>query len=202
MPDRTATRLSLPRRRGWLLAVSVSVLVVSAVVGLALAKTLTKTLNLRVAGNAHVSNVAGKTTRQAVVVTTRGFAVYTLSGDSRRHPKCTQHNGCFGFWPPVKASSAKHLRADASIKGKLGSWRRDGFVQLTLKGHPLYRFSQDSKRNRATGEGIHTFGGTWHVRTPSGRISSGTAPKSPPQSPGTTSTATSSTTTVPYPSPY
>ncbi len=34
---------------------------------------------------------------------------------------------------------------------------------MTLSGRPLYRFSIDTAKGQANGEGIHSFGGVWHV---------------------------------------
>ena len=90
--------------------------------------------------------------------------MYTLSGDTPKHMKCTRNNGCFRFWPPVtvkgRASKA------AGVKGKLGTFKRNGFTQVTLNGHPLYTYAGDGNRaGVVNGNGIKTFGGTWHVVT-------------------------------------
>ena len=158
----------------------------AAMVGLAVAKTLT----LQVAKGASVTNTAGSTTTEAIVINTKGRAVYTLSGDTTKHPKCTKANTCFQFWPPVTVSSAKGLSKAAGVKGKLGIFKRNGIMQVTLGGHPLYTFSQDHKKANATGEGLVAFGGTWHVvKDPSAGSSTG----------NTSSTSTMTTPTSPYP---
>jgi predicted lipoprotein with Yx(FWY)xxD motif len=158
----------------------------AALVGMAMAKALT----LQVAKGASVTNVSGATTTESIVVTSKGRAVYTLSGDTTRHPKCTRANGCFGFWPPVTVASAKGLSKAAGVKGKLGTFKRNGIIQVTLGGHPLYTFANDHARATAGGEGINAFGGIWHVvKDPSaGRTGSSTP-----------TTTTTSTTTSPYP---
>ncbi len=168
-------------------------LAMAAVVGVALARTFT----LQVAKNAKVTNQAGTTKTESIVVTSRGFAVYDLTGDSKNHPECTKANGCFSFWPPVTVSSAKKLSKAPGIRGKLGVWHRNGFFQVTLGGHPLYRFAPDSQKRHATGEGLTSFGGTWHVIRP------GASPGSAnPTTGGTTTTTTSTTTTTPAPCLY
>jgi predicted lipoprotein with Yx(FWY)xxD motif len=164
----------------------------AALVGVALAKTFT----VKVAKNAEVTNQAGSTTTESIVVS-HGFAVYELTGDSARHPECTKGNSCFMFWPPVKVSSARKLSKAPGIHGRLGVWRRNGFLQLTLAGHPLYRYAGDSQRDHATGQGIQSFGGRWHVvKAATGTTSAGTT---------TTTTTMTSTTTPPsclYPPCY
>jgi predicted lipoprotein with Yx(FWY)xxD motif len=164
----------------------------AALVGVAVAKSFT----LKVAKNAAVTNTKGVTVHEDVVVNGRGRAVYTLSGDTKHHPKCTKASGCFMFWPPVKVASASKLSKAPGIRGKLGVWHRNGFAQATLGGHPLYTYSGDKRKATATGEGIRTFGGIWHVSRTSGAKGQGTS--LPPPSP-TTSTATSTTPTYTYP---
>jgi predicted lipoprotein with Yx(FWY)xxD motif len=93
---------------------------------------------------------------------------------------------CLKFWPPVKVSSNTVTKAPG-IKGKLGTFKRGGFTQLTLNGKPLYMFSGDSQKRAATGEGIVSFGGTWHV------IKATASKKAANQ---TTSTSTSTGTTT------
>jgi predicted lipoprotein with Yx(FWY)xxD motif len=131
----------------------------AALVGMAVAKTLT----LQVANGASVTNQSGSTKTESIVINTKGRAVYTLSGDTTKHQKCTKANGCFAFWPPVTVSSAKNLSKAAGVKGKLGTFKRSGLIQVTLGGHPLYMFANDHKKNNATGEGINGFNGIWHV---------------------------------------
>ncbi len=114
----------------------------AALVGIALAKTFT----LQVAKNAKVTNQTGTTKTENIVVTSRGFAVYELTGDSKSHPECTKANSCFSFWPPVTVSSPKKLSKARGISGKLGVWHRNGFFQATLGGHPLYRFARQTTR--------------------------------------------------------
>ncbi len=168
-------------------------LAVAALVGVALAKTFT----LNVAKKATVTNQSGMTKTENIAVNSRGFAVYTLTGDRKSHPECTKANSCFSFWPPLKVSSSKKLAKSPGIKGKLGVWRRNGFLQVTLAGHPLYRYSGDNRKHRATGEGVRAFGGTWHVVKAAGSASrTGTTTTT------TTTTSTSTTTSTCIYPPY
>ncbi|HEY6397504.1 MAG TPA: hypothetical protein VIX82_08635 [Solirubrobacteraceae bacterium] len=164
-------------------------------VGIASAKSFT----LKVEKNAKVTNQVQVTKREAIA-TYRGFAVYTLTGDSKHHPECVSSNMCLMFWPPVTVSSGKKPSKAPGIKGKLGTWHRNGFTQVTLNGHPLYMFSQDKGNGAATGEGIVSFGGTWHVLKASATKASGsggstTGGGTPGVGPGSSSTSTSSSTT-------
>jgi hypothetical protein len=71
--------------------------------------------------------------------------------------------------------------------------RRHGFVQITLNGRPLYRFSGDTAKGQAKGEGIHGFGGVWHVVKEGAATSGSTQTTTMP----TTTTSTSSTYSIP-----
>lgn len=161
LPDRTPR--SRPHRRlgagvaAALAAAAVAVLVLTMSAGAAArSATLTST-------RAHLAGPSGKRS-EPIVTTSRGVAVYWLSGDSARHPECTAANGCFGVWPPVKLARGARLTKAAGVKGTLGTFRRNGFTQVTLSGHPLYTFAPDGGRRAiATGDGVRGFGGTWHV---------------------------------------
>ena len=185
-------RRRLRRRYVAVVAAVLAGLASAALVGLAVAKTLT----LQVAKGASVTNQSGATKTENIVVNSKGRAVYTLSGDTTRHPKCTKANGCFSFWPPVTVSSAKSLSKAAGVKGKVGTFKRNGLTQATLGGHPLYTFANDRKRANATGEAINGFGGIWHVVKGPGSGSSGSA-SGPSMS--TPTTAPTTTPTSPYP---
>jgi predicted lipoprotein with Yx(FWY)xxD motif len=177
------SRLNRSRTVTALLLATVGI-VVAALVGVAVARTFT----LNIARHATVRNFnTGKTVTENIVVTSRGLAVYDLTGDSQRHPECTKRNGCFGFWPPVTVSSPRRLSKAPGITGKLGTWHRNGFFQVTLAGHPLYRFFQDTREHHATGEAIRSFGGVWHVIKP-------TTTKPVTTTTTTTSSSSSSTT--------
>jgi predicted lipoprotein with Yx(FWY)xxD motif len=99
---------------------------------------------------------------EPIAVTSRGAAVYTLSGDSARHMECTKANGCFSAWPPVTVHGKATMAS--GVKGTLGTLRRDGFTQVTLNDHPLYEFAGDhNSAGVANGNGLRSFSGTWHV---------------------------------------
>jgi predicted lipoprotein with Yx(FWY)xxD motif len=133
-----------------------------------------------------------------IVGASGGFSVYTLTGDSRNHPQCLS-KACRAIWPWVVVKNGVMPTKNPLIKAKLGIWKHNGVNQLTLGGHPLYFFFQDKSKKRAHGEGIVSFGGTWHVW----KISSSTSVSSPmPTSmpnPYPTSMPTSTSSPTPYP---
>lgn len=179
------------RLRGWvaMLIVAVGALTIAGLTGLALART-SPTL-----GTAKNSAI-GKT----IVVDSHGLTVYELSPETAHHLLCTKAKGCFTFWPPVTVRSAKtKLTAASGIQGKLGILQRNGFFQLTLEGRPLYRFFEDgSKRGKVAGQGIRSFGGTWHIVATAGPKPTMTTTTTMP----TNTTMTTTTTITPTYPPY
>jgi len=120
-----------------------------------------------------------------IVVDSRGRTVYELKGEGSHHLLCKKTNRCFSEWPPVTVKSAKTKpTAAAGVKGRLGILHRNGIFQVTLSGHPLYRFSGDaSAKGKTSGEGLKDFGGTWHVVAISS-TGTPTAPTTPTYPPG------------------
>lgn len=178
---RKSTLARLGRRTGYAAFLS-AIIAAVALVGVAIASSFT----LSVAKNAKVTNQKMQTKMEAIAVTSKGRAVYALTGDSRNHPECVKGNGCFLVWPPLTVKKANSKPSVAKgIKGKLAVWNRMGengpIHQVTLGGHPLYMFAGDTQKDHATGEGIVHFGGTWHAVTAS--VSKTTMSPPPPMGP-------------------
>lgn len=201
--SRTSRRSRTSRAR---LFAAVAAALAGATTGVMVGVAIAKTTTLRVAKNAQVKNVFGMTKQENLVVNSRAFPVYWLSGETKAHPECTKANGCFSVWFPVTVSSAKKLSKGPGVPGKIGTWRRSGITQVTLGGHAVYTFASDSAR-QATGDDIMSFGGTWHVvqgggangaNTTTGTTTGGTTST---YTSGTTTTSTTTTTTCAYP-PY
>src|SRR3954452_18673958 len=145
-------RPGAPPRRSWVILVAIAVGVGLAALSAAAAA---RTLTLNVARNAQVTNFNTKaTTLENVAVNSRGFAVYTLSGETTHHVKCTRASGCLKFWFPVTARSVKQLSKAKGISGKLRIWHRGSISQVTLNGHPLYTFVLDTSKHHATGQDV------------------------------------------------
>jgi predicted lipoprotein with Yx(FWY)xxD motif len=137
---------------------------------------------------------------EKIVVDAHGRTLYALSPESTHHLLC-KSSECLKAWPPLTVRSIKtKLVAGSGVHGHLGILRRgNGILQVTLHGLPLYHFSGDSAKGAANGEGIHSFGGTWHAisaatDTPLEPATAETTPSSP-------STPTTSTPATPTPTP-
>ena len=107
--------------------------------------------------------IAGKPV--TIVVDRRGDTIYELGGESLRHLECVTSQ-CLKLWPPVEVRSATvKVPVAAAVPGKLSTLRRvkGNLFQVMLDNHPLYFYSGDTKIGLTKGQGISSFGGTWHV---------------------------------------
>ena len=185
---------------------------VAVLAGMATASSLT----LRVAKNVHVTNTPTKAfrvkavdKREAVAVGPSGYAVYTFQGETTHHIICKKTSSsatnCWAFWPPVSVPSAKGISKQAGIKGRLGTFRNHGTLQLTRNGQPLYYFTPDlqsKNKGEATGDELKTFGSIWHIVTADATVSRGPTSTEPTTTTSPTTTMTTTTTTTTTTTPY
>jgi predicted lipoprotein with Yx(FWY)xxD motif len=101
-----------------------------------------------------------------VVANAKGMTLYLFRADKGRTSVC--YGQCAVYWPPLLTTAAP--KATAGVKrGLLGTTRRrDGKLQVTYRGHPLYLFVKDRKAGDTTGEGVDGFGAKWYALAPSG----------------------------------
>jgi predicted lipoprotein with Yx(FWY)xxD motif len=107
--------------------------------------------------------IAGK--QSSIVVDRRGDAVYELGGESLGNLKCVTSE-CLKVWTPVLVRSAgATVPVAAGVPGKLSILQRvkAKLYQVMLNRHPLYFYSADTPVGTVKGNGIKSFGGTWHV---------------------------------------
>jgi predicted lipoprotein with Yx(FWY)xxD motif len=137
-------------------------------IGLALgvltAAAIASSVAIAAGGTRVVGSASNSTLSETVVVDTRGRTLYALHPETRHHLLCTTH-ACLQAWPPLTVHSANvKLTAGHGVEGHLGLLRRsNGKPQVTLRGMPLYRFAGDNAKGQANGDGIKSFGGTWHA---------------------------------------
>ncbi|HET8954562.1 MAG TPA: hypothetical protein VFN18_02765 [Solirubrobacterales bacterium] len=94
-----------------------------------------------------------------------GHTLYTFSKDKDGTPSC--YGACAKTWPPALTERKPRAGGEA-IAAKVGATKRkDGTVQLTYAGHPLYRYYRD-RSPETNGQGLHSFGGVWYAIRPSG----------------------------------
>jgi predicted lipoprotein with Yx(FWY)xxD motif len=92
-------------------------------------------------------------------------AIYVFSADARRKSNC--YRECARLWPPVY--TAGEPRAGAGVKPSLLGTirRRDGRLQVTYAGRPLYYYLHEGP-GQVLCHNVDLNGGIWKVVSPSG----------------------------------
>jgi predicted lipoprotein with Yx(FWY)xxD motif len=105
-----------------------------------------------------------------VLITNKGFALYTFAPDEARHVTCT--GDCASAWPPLKLHAGETVAADAGVRAdQLGTVPDPGGGRVvTYHGWPLYTYLGDASPGHAAGQGKDDDGGYWYVMRPSGQI--------------------------------
>jgi predicted lipoprotein with Yx(FWY)xxD motif len=81
--------------------------------------------------------------------------------------KSTCYGACAKAWPPLLTKGSPKVTVGLK-QSLLGTTRRkDGSMQVTYAGHPLYYFSGD-KGTKITCQHVNLHGGFWYVVKPSG----------------------------------
>jgi predicted lipoprotein with Yx(FWY)xxD motif len=101
-----------------------------------------------------------------ILVDSHGRTLYLFTHDSARASTCT--GVCATVWLPLVSNGMP--RAAAGVRASLlGTTKRpDGTMQVTYKGHPLYRFVKDVNPGQTNGQGVTAFGGSWFAVTARG----------------------------------
>jgi predicted lipoprotein with Yx(FWY)xxD motif len=139
--------------------------------------TTTKKSTGTAAGAAAVKT-ATSSTLGTIVVDSTGKTVYTLTNGSQQVP-CT--GMCQTVWPPVSLPAGTTKATGTGVKNVAAMG-----TQVTINGAPVYTFQGDAAAGSTNGEGINSFGGTWHVVKAGGSSAGG----------GATATTTGGSTTA------
>jgi predicted lipoprotein with Yx(FWY)xxD motif len=108
----------------------------------------------------------------SVLVDSEGLTVYEFAKDTGSTSTC--YGACAQNWPPVVAEGKPS--GEGETASHLGTTKRkDGSVQVTYAGHPLYTYTGDSSPGEANGNGLTFFGGKWSAMDESGETVSGSA---------------------------
>ena len=96
-----------------------------------------------------------------VLVDPQGMTVYDFHKDKGGTPTC--YGACAQAWPPVVSAGEPQPGngASASMLGTVE--RKDGTMQVTYAGHPLYTFIEDKKPGEANGNDVSAFGAQWYA---------------------------------------
>jgi len=93
----------------------------------------------------------------------QGFTLYVFMNDPKNTSTCEAE--CAQRWPPF-LTAGRPIAGPGVNAALLGTIRRkDGTIQVTYNGHPLYYFSGDAKPGDTNGQGFNKL---WYVIGPDG----------------------------------
>jgi predicted lipoprotein with Yx(FWY)xxD motif len=141
-----------------LVAFAASAAFLSIAAALALASGATR-------GGATVSIAKSQLGR--ILVDSKGITLYDFVQD--KGTKSTCYGACAALWPPLitKGKPVAGIGVRASLLGT--TKRKDGKLEVTYNGHPLYYFVTDRKPGQTTGQAVNQFGAPWWVISPAGK---------------------------------
>jgi predicted lipoprotein with Yx(FWY)xxD motif len=141
-----------------LAAVAVSLVVAATVVAIAVA-------GVSATGGAKVA--IARSSLGKILVDSKGKTLYDFPPDKGTTSVC--YGACAALWPPF-TTSGKPVADPGVRQSLLGTTRRkDGKLEVTYNGHPLYYYVADRKPGQTTGQGLNQFGGPWWVLSPAGK---------------------------------
>jgi predicted lipoprotein with Yx(FWY)xxD motif len=101
-----------------------------------------------------------------IVVDSKGFTLYDFHKDKGTTSAC--YGACAGLWPPLTTSGTP-TASNGAVASKLGTTqRKDGSIQVTYAGHPLYTYAADTKPGEAKGNDFSSYGAEWYALQPNG----------------------------------
>ena len=102
-----------------------------------------------------------------ILVDSKGITLYDFVKDNGTTSVC--YGACAALWPPL-TTSGKPVAGQGVRASLLGTTKRkDGKLEVTYNGHPLYYFVTDRKPGQTTGQGLNQFGAPWWVISPAGK---------------------------------
>jgi predicted lipoprotein with Yx(FWY)xxD motif len=101
-----------------------------------------------------------------VLADRRGEAFYVFDKETTRRSRC--YGACATAWPPVLAKGRPQAGRGASRRLLGTTRRRNGKLQVTYAGRPLYYYVADSPGTILCHD-VAEFGGLWQVVAPDGQ---------------------------------
>src|SRR3954464_1603756 len=142
----------------FLTAVAASFVVASTAAAFALAGSGVK-------GGARVG--VAKSPLGPILVDSKGITLYDFVVDKGTSSAC--YGACAALWPPL-LTYGKPVAGPGVKASLLGTTKRkDGKLEITYGGHPLYYFVSDRKPGQTTGQGVDQFGAPWWVLSAAGK---------------------------------
>ena len=102
-----------------------------------------------------------------ILVDSKGITLYDFVKDRGTTSSC--YGACAALWPPL-TTKGKPVAGHGVRASLLGTTKRkDGKLEVTYNGHPLYYFVSDRKPGQTTGQALNQFGAPWWVLSPAGK---------------------------------
>jgi len=101
-----------------------------------------------------------------ILVDGSGRTLYLFEADKTNISNC--YGDCASVWPPLIASSTPTGAAGINQSLLTTTTRKDGSLEVTYNGHPLYYFVSDKQAGETTGQAISSFGAEWYVISAAG----------------------------------
>lgn len=118
-------------------------------------------------GGAGVVSTAEVGDLGTILVDSEGRTLYDFHKDKGSTSSC--YDACAGAWPPLLTEGEPQAEGGAQT-GMLGTTKRkDGTVQVTYNGWPLYTYVGDQSPGEANGNDIDQFGAEWYALQPNGQ---------------------------------
>jgi predicted lipoprotein with Yx(FWY)xxD motif len=101
-----------------------------------------------------------------IIVDSEGLTLYDFHKDKGGKSSC--YGACAGAWPPLLTEGEPKAEAGA-MASQLGTTKRkDGTVQVTYAGWPVYTYVGDKGPGEANGNDFSQFGAQWYALMPNG----------------------------------
>jgi len=102
-----------------------------------------------------------------ILVDSQGLTLYDFHKDKGGESSC--YGACAAAWPPLLSDGNPQAqgKADRSMLGT--TERKDGTLQVTYNGWPLYTYVADQAPGEANGNDIDQFGAEWYALQPNGQ---------------------------------
>src|SRR5713101_115544 len=140
-----------------LIALAAAGVVSAAALGLAGGNAATRGATVKIA-----SSSLGR-----ILVDSKGITLYDFVKDKGTTSVC--YGACAALWPPL-LTTGKPVAGPGVRLSLLGTTKRkDGKLEVTYGGHPLYYFVSDRKPGQTTGQGITQFGAPWWALSAAGK---------------------------------
>ncbi|TVR20876.1 MAG: hypothetical protein EA396_09400 [Anaerolineaceae bacterium] len=109
-----------------------------------------------------INTIGTRVTEEAgeYLVGPNGFALYLFVPDDAN---CVDQ--CLVNWPPLMVPVEGAITLSAGLTGEIGFFDRDGDLQVTYEGLPLYYFINDASPAEINGQGVNDV---WFLITPDG----------------------------------